>query len=242
MSSVTVHGGEPVVRVEQQRRSAVDPRTTAVLLARIAELRFELAATQARATRAEERAAKAERRATVDVLTGLLNLRGWRQAASVIEARCRRRAIPAGVIMLDLDDLKRVNDTSGHEAGDQLLSRVGAILRRASRDEDIAARLGGDEFGVLVIDTGNAALAAQAHRLHQRFATAGISVSLGWAARDEGGLVAAMQTADRALYAAKAARRKDRPRSVRLPDAGAVPGPRHHASPPMSGQNRGGSR
>jgi diguanylate cyclase (GGDEF)-like protein len=84
--------------------------------------------------------------AATDTLTGLRNRRAFTDA---LTATCGR-ATPVVVAFVDLDDFKQVNDTFGHEAGDEVLVEVGARLRRVVREEDVVARFGGDEFVVLV--------------------------------------------------------------------------------------------
>jgi len=91
--------------------------------------------------------------AIIDQLTGLHNRRGFRTlAAQQLKLSDRTKK---GVILLfaDLDGLKRINDTLGHEAGDRALLEVAAALRESFRSSDVIARMGGDEFAVLAIDT-----------------------------------------------------------------------------------------
>ena len=89
-----------------------------------------------------------------DVLTGLANRRRFDTELQRHLERCRRYGNSGGVLLLDLDNFKQVNDTLGHNAGDQLLVTIGGLLRRAVRDTDVVARLGGDEFAVLLTDGG----------------------------------------------------------------------------------------
>ena len=86
-------------------------------------------------------------RAMTDPLTGLPNRRAWDEAL----ARRRRQTDSAAcVAILDLDHFKRVNDTHGHAAGDEVLRATGVALRESLRQDDFVARLGGDEFGLLL--------------------------------------------------------------------------------------------
>jgi diguanylate cyclase (GGDEF)-like protein len=148
-----------------------------------------------------------------DVLTGLLNRRGWERALAAEEARCARSGLPATVIVLDLDGLKQVNDSAGHAAGDDLLRRTAEVLQEDSRPTDVLARLGGDEFAVLVTATGSdpddAGADAYVARLSGRLTAAEVPVSLGYAPRT-GGLVQAWHRADAAMYDVKARRRLPR--------------------------------
>jgi diguanylate cyclase (GGDEF)-like protein/PAS domain S-box-containing protein len=87
-----------------------------------------------------------------DVLTGLANRRRFDTELQRHLERCRRYGHNGAVLLLDLDNFKQVNDTLGHNAGDELIVTVGGLLRRSVRDTDVVARLGGDEFAVLLTD------------------------------------------------------------------------------------------
>ena len=100
-----------------------------------------------------------------DPLTDLLSRRGfhaelWRQLA-----KAKRYGVRGSLLFLDLDDFKRVNDTLGHAAGDQVLSSVAALLRARLRDTDLLARLGGDEFAILLPHTSDGQARAVAEQL-----------------------------------------------------------------------------
>ena len=90
-----------------------------------------------------------------DALTGLPNRRLFRDRLTVALAHARRMRQPLGVMFLDLDRFKYVNDTLGHSLGDELLKAVAVRLKGALREEDSIARMGGDEFTVLVGDLRN---------------------------------------------------------------------------------------
>ncbi|HWD74765.1 MAG TPA: sensor domain-containing diguanylate cyclase [Solirubrobacteraceae bacterium] len=108
----------------------------------------------------EDRAALAAQAAT-DALTGVGNHRTFHQRLRADLARARRYGSPVSVAIIDVDHFKQVNDTSGHEAGDELLRHVARCLSDATRAEDTLARVGGDEFAwVLPETTGDEALAA----------------------------------------------------------------------------------
>ena len=85
-----------------------------------------------------------------DVLTGLANRLAFRESVQRSIARLERHAGMSGVLFLDLDGFKKVNDSFGHAAGDDVLRQVADTLRRVIRREDLVARLGGDEFAVLL--------------------------------------------------------------------------------------------
>jgi diguanylate cyclase (GGDEF)-like protein len=90
-----------------------------------------------------------ERLSVTDALTGLYNRRGLELLASQALRSGARDGTMIPVLMLDVDDLKRVNDDQGHDAGDDVLRRAADLLRRTFRESDVIARLGGDEFCVV---------------------------------------------------------------------------------------------
>jgi diguanylate cyclase (GGDEF)-like protein/PAS domain S-box-containing protein len=154
-------------------------------------------------------------RAFHDALTGLPNrvLFQDRIARGLAQSRCA--GLTTGVLFVDLDDFKVVNDTMGHGVGDELLVAAGARLSAAVRDSDMTARLGGDEFALLVEHVADpAAVEAFADRIVQAFsdpfvladgsvlatATVGVATTQDSADVDE-----LLRHADLALYAAKAA-------------------------------------
>jgi diguanylate cyclase (GGDEF)-like protein len=161
----------------------------------------------------EQRVEQAIEESERDALTGLLNRRGWDRALEVEEARCQREGRSATVVVLDLDDLKDINDAQGHPVGDDYLRRTSEILRDNSRPSDVIARTGGDEYAVMISHaTGRRSAAVDAAyvaRLSGQLAAAECAVSLGYAARTEGdgGVLDAWWRADAEMYAVKAARR-----------------------------------
>jgi diguanylate cyclase (GGDEF)-like protein len=96
------------------------------------------------------------RLATVDLLTGLPNRRRFHQLLAKAVQQSQRRGRPLGLMFVDLDNFKDINDAMGHEAGDALLQHVAQVLVRAVRDSDRVCRLGGDEFTVLLSDLARA--------------------------------------------------------------------------------------
>ena len=163
-----------------------------------------------------EAAALAEANATItriaatDHLTGLANRRCFYDALDKAVSLARRHRTPLALVSLDLDGLKRVNDYEGHEAGDEALTSLAAVLIELCRAEDLPARLGGDEFCVLLpgLELGGARgfaeRALEAVRSCEALAQRGVTVSGGIAAwtpdePPEGFL----RRADQALYVAK---------------------------------------
>jgi diguanylate cyclase (GGDEF)-like protein len=106
-----------------------------------------------------------QRQAVTDDLTGLANRRQFLAQLDSEIARSRRSGSPLGIVLADLDDFKRVNDTYGHQAGDVALRSFAEILTTMARDIDLAVRLGGEEFAVLLPDTDLAGAAQLAERL-----------------------------------------------------------------------------
>ncbi len=94
--------------------------------------------------------------ARIDFLTGILNRRGFYEIAGSESQRSRRYKRPLSMVYVDLDNFKRVNDTLGHDAGDELLVQVAAVVHSEVRGTDTVGRLGGDEFAVLLPETDQA--------------------------------------------------------------------------------------
>ena len=91
-----------------------------------------------------------ERQAVTDELTGLFNRRRFQEAMATEVERARRFEQPLGLVLLDIDDFKRVNDTYGHQQGDLVLREVARVLRETSREIDEPARYGGEELAVVL--------------------------------------------------------------------------------------------
>ena len=89
-----------------------------------------------------------------DVLTGLANRRRFETELQRHHERCGRHGPTGALLLLDLDNFKQVNDTLGHNTGDQLLITIAGLLRRSIRSSDLVARLGGDEFAILLTEGG----------------------------------------------------------------------------------------
>ena len=149
--------------------------------------------------------------ARTDALTGLLNRRGFETQMAFAVALARRSSRPLSLITVDVDHFKRVNDTHGHEAGDEVLRRLARTLESRLRGSDVVARLGGEEFVALLPDTdlngaqsiAQALVTAMAEQQDPVVGT--ITVSAGVAtmrgAEDNG--AAMLRRGDAALYEAK---------------------------------------
>ncbi|GHF96630.1 MULTISPECIES: sensor domain-containing diguanylate cyclase [Amycolatopsis] len=155
--------------------------------------------------------------ARTDQRTGLLNAAAWHEQAERALERARGRI---GVLMIDLDWFKRINDTHGHPVGDDVLAEVATALTRAVRRGDTVGRYGGEEFAVLLPDVDEAEVRAIAERIRRRIRALRItaktgepvtlSATIGAAlhpAEPGGGLEGLIRAADDALYAGKKAGR-----------------------------------
>ncbi|MCB9831620.1 MAG: diguanylate cyclase [Planctomycetes bacterium] len=138
-----------------------------LFLAGLAEdLTVEHAASEA----LERTLAQLEIQATQDPLTGVLNRRGLELGLRIELGRARRQGEPLLALILDLDDFKTINESHGHAAGDVVLARVGAVLRRSLRPTDLVGRIGGDEFLALLPATRIAEGGGLAERLRHEVA------------------------------------------------------------------------
>jgi diguanylate cyclase (GGDEF)-like protein len=158
--------------------------------------------------------AQLERLSNTDSLTGLSNRRQMLDALETEKERARRGGRPFSVLMLDVDHFKKFNDEHGHQAGDEVLVRVAAVLREIIRPYDCAARYGGEEFLVMLSGAGEDGAVAVAQRICERIraepvANSLITASVGVAEYPVHGdtVDAVIGRADEALYRAKRAGR-----------------------------------
>ncbi|MEZ3499023.1 cellulose biosynthesis regulator diguanylate cyclase DgcQ [Pantoea sp. KPR_PJ] len=133
--------------------------------------------------RLSDLSARLEYRASYDGLTRLLNRSAFFERFRAEAARCQQLSAPLAVIQLDIDHFKSVNDTWGHQAGDQALMRVAAIIAQTVRRNDVAGRVGGEEFCVVLPETSLAEAENVAERMRQRLADKTILVSASRAFR-----------------------------------------------------------
>src|SRR5919197_4822294 len=166
------------------------------------------------AERLAEQARELEQLMLMDELTGLFNRRGLQLFGEQALYRARREGIGVILLFLDLDGLKRINDTLGHGAGDEALRALASLIRNETRESDIAARIGGDEFAVLLFESGGSAAEAVVERLTRRAAEAreqhslpfDLSVSVGVCEVDPrmpGSVKDLLAHADRSMYGKK---------------------------------------
>jgi len=189
-----------------------------------------------------------EEAASVDGKTGLLNAAAWHVRAVRALRRAERTGGRAGLLVLDLDHFKAVNDRYGHLVGDQVLAAVAEAVRDEVRDDDLVGRFGGEEFVVLLAgsdaEDGRVAAAAVAERIRSRIADIrvevpgargtvavdNLTVSIGGASypTDGADLGQLLEVADTAMYAAKRAGRNTVRMGLHAVPSGAVrPVPRH---------------
>jgi diguanylate cyclase (GGDEF)-like protein len=176
-----------------------------------------------------------QRQAVTDDLTGLTTHGRFQELLGAEMEEVRRYSYPVGLVMLDLDDFKAVNDLHGHQQGDVVLRAAAEVLRETKRDVDVAARYGGEELALILPHTdldGTYVIAERVREAIERIevpmlkstGTIRITASLGVAAASGGDKNELIAAADAALYVAK---REGKNRTVRA-DADAaesVPAP-----------------
>ncbi|HEY0287101.1 MAG TPA: GGDEF domain-containing protein [Pseudomonas sp.] len=166
-----------------------------------------------RLTREMERAHSISTHAAqTDELTGLKNRRAFFEGAQQLYSDCRRTQRSLCALMLDMDHFKHINDTHGHQVGDEVLRQIGVVIAASFRAADLHGRLGGEEFAVLLPDTSMEVALSIAEQLVQTIAQLknepvhSMTASLGVALMqpDDKDLYHLMNRADKALYGAKA--------------------------------------
>jgi diguanylate cyclase (GGDEF)-like protein len=173
-----------------------------------------------------------QRQAVTDELTGLANHGRFQELLAAEMDQVRRYHYSVGLIMLDVDNFKRVNDSYGHPQGDVVLKEVARVVRESSRDADSPARYGGEEMAVILPHTDLEGAVAIAERVRTAIeslqipqidgtGTVRVTASLGVAATADGDQEALIAAADTALYSAKR-QGKNRTISGAAPAAGVV--------------------
>ena len=153
--------------------------------------------------------------AVTDELTGLANRRRFMEVVELELKRAERFQSPLGLVLVDLDDFKLVNDRYGHHTGDQVLRALSNVFREGLRDVDLASRLGGEEFAVLLPETDDSGAGGVAERLRAALASLelaapggekfGVTASFGVAVYPQAQTVdELLNSADAALYRGKA--------------------------------------
>lgn len=155
-----------------------------------------------------------QRQAVTDELTGLTNHGRFQELLTLEVEQVRRYHHPAGLIMLDIDDFKSINDTYGHQQGDVVLRQVARVLWDTSREVDVPARYGGEEMALILPHTDLEGSFAIAERIRAEVAalrvsrldgdgTLRVTASFGVAASADGDKDSLIAEADSALYTAK---------------------------------------
>ncbi len=220
-----VRGGISVsFDIQEVRQTLTRDRTLLLLVAAAAALAL-LAVfyvlTGSLMRRVEQSTDLIRRLSVTDDLTGLANRRLAMEALEREAQRAARYGKPSGLLMLDIDHFKRVNDTWGHQTGDMVLRVLAVLMRDQTRETDLVARFGGEEFLILLPEAAPHAALAVAEKIRtvveaHPFATPGgerfrVTVSLGVACLAGGETVPdveqALRRADEALYQAKQAGR-----------------------------------
>jgi len=155
-----------------------------------------------------------------DTLTPLPNRRRFLRELRRVVSYVARYHSGAALLYVDVDDLKHINDSYGHHAGDAALIHVGTMLRDELRSTDIVARIGGDEFGLLIEPIEESAVAAKIEKLKAAICATALvvdgvrvhgTVSVGYTMiRLDDTAEAALERADAAMYAIKRAQRSAR--------------------------------
>ncbi len=182
---------------------------------RVAKLQQSLARSVTELKSTRDRLA---RMASTDVLTGVYSRRWWFDVAAKEFSRSRRYERTFSLLMADLDLFKQINDTFGHEVGDRVLNRFGAMLRETCRQSDVIGRLGGEEFTVLLPETSSSDAQHLATRITEACRALAVDASAGDVRcscsvgvtelrADDERLDSVLTRADQALYAAKRAGR-----------------------------------
>ncbi len=163
----------------------------------------------------QEANARLERLAVTDGLTGVFNHRRFQEQLQAELLRSERHKRPMGVLMVDVDFFKKVNDAMGHPAGDELLRRLAEVLSADLRATDLIARYGGEEFAVILPETTKSEAMQVAERMRQAVETRinsgertwpnKVTVSIGVATFPEDGKSGeqVLTAADQAMYVAK---------------------------------------
>jgi diguanylate cyclase (GGDEF)-like protein len=155
-----------------------------------------------------------ENLALYDQITGLANRRLFEQELRKAALRAQREPLGAALLFIDVDDFKKVNDSFGHEVGDQVLQMIAERLRSVVRAADTVARIGGDEFTAILFDIGDPENAAKVARdmiaaIAEPFPTqptpshVGLSIGLALMPADGSDPVTLLRRADMAMYVAK---------------------------------------
>ncbi len=152
--------------------------------------------------------------ASTDPLTGILNRREFFKRGQTEISRCSRYKAPLSILLIDIDNLKEINDKYGHAAGDKVLIKLVETLLNQIRNTDVPGRLGGEEFGILIPGTGIDDACLLAERMHKNVENPAIpgasgkmkitiSIGVNFFSDDDGNFDSLIAGADTAMYQAK---------------------------------------
>lgn len=149
----------------------------------------------------------------LDYLTGVYNRNAFFSILSPYAYLAVRNKTPVAVMMIDIDDFKRTNDTLGHPAGDVVLKETAAVIRKRIRKSDIIARYGGDEFIVFLYGIDQAAAQSLAESIHDehkkamlRLSSSTVSIGVSWSimtGKPDEEILSMIRSADNSLYRVK---------------------------------------
>ncbi len=194
---------------EALRHLLVVERETAAALARAEAAELEAIEARNATKRQAIHSQQMERLANTDALTGLANRRAFIARWEEELIRSKRRNYPIGLMLLDADRFKKVNDTAGHAMGDAVLQAIGATLMTVARSPDVVARLGGDEFALIITHADSAHLENLAEKIGDQFqvvaAELGVdtTLSIGMVSSEHCPRESMLSDADQALYRSK---------------------------------------
>lgn len=147
-------------------------------------------------------------KALTDGMTGVLNRTGWAEKVGEVQAAITSVGLPVGVMVLDLDCLKQINDTKGHAAGDDVLKQVVNYTQTCLDKRDIFARMGGDEFSIMLTNQSEDKVLEKLNKIKTTLADNALQVSIGFAMhRYECRLNETIETADANMYLQKKSRK-----------------------------------
>jgi diguanylate cyclase (GGDEF)-like protein len=148
--------------------------------------------------------------ATQDALTGIPNRRAFLQVGTSEIERLKRYGHPLSIVFLDLDNFKQLNDSKGHDAGDDALRATAEALLKALRSSDHVARLGGDEFAAMLLEIGYGAaveagrkISYTLHETLRNYPPVRVSIGVAWFERVDQSIDDLLKVADQLMYEVK---------------------------------------
>jgi diguanylate cyclase len=198
----------------EQVQSSLLGQIAAVLEAN-QRLEDDLVCTKYRLEEQAQELDRTRREARTDVLSGVGNRKAFDERLQFTLSKFNRQKTPFALVLADVDHFKWINDTHGHQAGDQVVTNIGNVLQQSVRDTDFVARFGGDEFALLLSGIEGELATEIAERIRRKIERSNFNVgpenervavtfSMGLAAAREGdNAETLLERADRALYTSK---------------------------------------